>query len=407
MSNHLAIAAVTAALRQLLSAGVKAVVSTASIKVGPPSTSSTSTPETALNLFLYQVERNPSFRGEDLPSRRSDGSVSKRPQLALDLYYLLSCTGDSSLYEPERILGAAQRLLHTQPVLPRELVRAALDLEIAGDSSHPLVAADLADQVELVRIFPVSLSLDELSRVWSVLLQTSYSLSFTIQASVVFIDADVSATPALPVLSRNLYALPRPGLQIDTVESSLGKNEPVFATSTLVIRGQGYSGGTILVRLGGVDFAPTTTRGAVLTLDLGAIAATDLRAGAVPVIVVRLPLADDGATLPWGFESNAVGVALRPVATVSTTTPPTATELTLDLVPRLGARQRVTLALYNGTTSVAIEVPPRAADADAVTVALTADVTSGTWLYSLVVDGARSVMTSTGGAIDGPAVVIP
>ena len=56
-----------------------------------------------------------------------------------------------------------------------------------------LADADLADQVELVKLSPTPLSLEEMSKLWGVL-GTPYLLSLTYTATVVLIEADVTPT---------------------------------------------------------------------------------------------------------------------------------------------------------------------------------------------------------------------
>ncbi len=99
MSNALAIAGVTAVLRDLLNDGlinhnVSGVLgSTVTVSVLPPDRVLTAgTSEVSqLNLFLHQITPNTGWRNEGLPSR--DGAGRQRlsnPPLALDLHYLLS-----------------------------------------------------------------------------------------------------------------------------------------------------------------------------------------------------------------------------------------------------------------------------------------------------------------------------
>ncbi len=74
------------------------------------------------------------------------------------------------------MLGSVARTLHARPYLTREAIRdAILDPEfayLAGTTDTP--ASDLADEIELVKFTPIPFSLEELSKLWSVLLQTTY-----------------------------------------------------------------------------------------------------------------------------------------------------------------------------------------------------------------------------------------
>ena len=85
MSNFLAIATVTAALQQLLQGPVKNAVNSATVGFARPDGSSGQ--QTALvNLYLYQVTPNAAYRNADTPTRRLDGTLVQRPQVALDLH---------------------------------------------------------------------------------------------------------------------------------------------------------------------------------------------------------------------------------------------------------------------------------------------------------------------------------
>ena len=108
MSNFLAIATVTAALRQTLQAAVSADVPGASVTTHRPGAAGKSHAAPAVNVFLYQVTPNTARRNADLPTRRSNGQATQRPRAALDLHYLVSFYGDEGQLEPETRLKARE-----------------------------------------------------------------------------------------------------------------------------------------------------------------------------------------------------------------------------------------------------------------------------------------------------------
>ena len=116
MSNHLAVATVTAALGELLRPAVKKV-SGADVSVERPDELPTENPNVGVNLFLYQVTPNAGYRNADLPTRRTNSSLVRRPQAALDLHYLLTFFGDESDLGPQRVLGSVVGVLHSRPLL--------------------------------------------------------------------------------------------------------------------------------------------------------------------------------------------------------------------------------------------------------------------------------------------------
>lgn len=194
MSNYLAIATVTTGLVRYLQGAVGADVGNAVVTSVRPDGPNSGVPEVGVNIFLYQATPNTAWRNHDLPTRRPDGTLAQRPQIALDLHYLLTFYGDETLLEPQRILGSTVRALHARPILTRQEIRSAV-------AATPfLVGADLADEIETVKFTPVSLSLEELSKLWSVLFQTTYTLSIAYDASVLLISSESQPQLAQPVL---------------------------------------------------------------------------------------------------------------------------------------------------------------------------------------------------------------
>jgi hypothetical protein len=207
MSNFLAIATVTAGLRQTLEAGVAATVPGATVTtLRPDAPGNGAAPR--VNLYLYGVTSNGAWRNADLPTRGPDGQLVHRSQVALDLHYLLTFFGDESQLEPQRLLGSVVRMLHAQPVLTRERIHQVIENAVASDPSHFLAQSDLADAVEVVKFTPMSLSLDELSKVWSVFYQTPYSLSVAYQGTVVLIESQETPQTVLPVPERIISVVP-------------------------------------------------------------------------------------------------------------------------------------------------------------------------------------------------------
>ena len=214
MSNTLAVAAVTSTLRYLLEQALggsqPGPVGSARVTTQKPARlagrDETELPK-GINVFLYQVSPNPTWSLADLPTRRDDGSLATRPQAALDLHYLISCTGDDAEFDAQRLLGRAALALAVNPVLARDLVSAAMAHYADDVATMFLAQADLADQVELVKLAPATLSLEDVSRLWSVL-GTPYLLSLTYTATVVLIQADAAVQDALPVRERAVTVSP-------------------------------------------------------------------------------------------------------------------------------------------------------------------------------------------------------
>jgi len=76
VSDYRAIAAVTATLQNLLTEAIKEAVPGASVMIGPPRDySSHEVAEGRVNIFLYKVFPNMTWRNEELPFRRPDGTL--------------------------------------------------------------------------------------------------------------------------------------------------------------------------------------------------------------------------------------------------------------------------------------------------------------------------------------------
>ena len=87
MSNHLAVAAVTATLHRVLQRTFdnEAPDLGATVTHVRPNASSTALPTPGANLFLFQVTPNVAARNADLPTRRLDGTFAQRPRVARGL----------------------------------------------------------------------------------------------------------------------------------------------------------------------------------------------------------------------------------------------------------------------------------------------------------------------------------
>jgi hypothetical protein len=171
MSDSLAIAAVTSALRQRLQRALDASLPGTRVTIRPPDKARDSQAGNQVNLFLFQTSPNASWRNVATEPAAPGGL--RQPPLALNLLYLLSAHGrDDDDPEPysHRLLGETMRVLHEQPVLDL----AELGLAPAGS-------------VERVRVTLQPLSLEEMTKLWTIF-QTPYRLSVVYEATVVLID---------------------------------------------------------------------------------------------------------------------------------------------------------------------------------------------------------------------------
>ena len=214
MSTALAIAAVTAVLKDLLQNGVidrevTAGIGSVTVSALPPDRIPIDAhDDSRLNLYMYWVTPNQGWRNVGLPSYNGRGDRLTNPPLALDLHYMLTAYGNEE-YHAEILLGFAMQLFHENPVLQRAAIETALNpqIAVAGAELPPVLSAlrasDLDDQVELIKLTPHTMDSEEISRLWTAF-QSHYRPSAAYVASVVLIESDRPVRPTLPVLRSNL-----------------------------------------------------------------------------------------------------------------------------------------------------------------------------------------------------------
>lgn len=423
MSNALAIGAVTAVIKSVLEnglarEGITSILGEPIVTVLPPNPddgSGGTTNRDRLNLFLYQTTPNSSWRNVGLPSRNSNGDRLSNPPLALDLHYLLTAYSKQS-FHAEILLGYAMQILHETSVLTRDTIRTAL--QSLASSVEPafkaLATSDLADQVEQIKLAPQVMSTEEMSKLWSAI-QTQYRPTTVYQVSVVLIESHRSVKSALPVLQRNVFALPVEQPVIETLVSAAGTNQPIVMGSTIVIKGAHLKTDATKVRLGAIELPvqPPILEERQITVPLASppLAAVDLdglRAGIQPVQVIQELILNTPGDPHRGFESNVEAFVLRPAIRRNPdgsaqiqlsgvqTLPnrPAFRAVTIALIPIVGKDQRVRLLLnqWGGTRAFSFDAEPRSDDRAEVVFHIPTDLAAGTYLVRVQVDGAESLL---------------
>ena len=368
MSTALAIAGVTAVLRDLLNdglvnrnvSGVLGSSVTVSVlapdRVVPASASEAS----QVNLFLYLVTPNPGWRNEGLPSRDTSGRLRlTNPPLALDLHYLLSVYSGGDLHA-EILLGYAMQLLHEMPALTREAIRTALDPSPDVGTSLPpalraLADSGLEDQVELVKLTPQPLNTEEMSKLWTAM-QSHFRPTAAYTASVVLIESQRAARLPLPVLSRGpVDATTRRDRGAMVVPSRLPPlpmltaavppaRQPVAAIDdTITLQGHHLEGGSREVVL-------TSDR---FEIDVTIAALPPSSPPVEPDTTVRFSLAGQAATLAVGVYRVAAHL-VRP----GESEPRETNRVALTLAPRMTNLPLSVARLGDGSAGFTIEFTP-------------------------------------------------
>ncbi|MEB3209874.1 MAG: DUF4255 domain-containing protein [Leptolyngbyaceae bacterium] len=327
MSNQLAIAAVTATLQRILQATVQEDVFGARVTAARPNTLEGGMIETGVNLYLYLITPNPAYTSNEQPVRRPNRDLVKRSLVASDLQFLLSFYGSDAEMEPQRLAGSVIRTFQNVYALTPEMIRET----IADPTFGFLAGADLSDQIEPVRIVPTEISVENLSKIWSVFFQTPYALSLTYKATVVLIEGEESGKKPLPIRERRTTVVPFRQLFVDRVISASGSFQPITLDSTLVITGRNLYHESVRVRIADVDVEPTAVTPSQIQLALPSIPAGVLRAGVQSLQVIhprrgeRSPGESSRASSREsqeesqgdysGAESNLASFVLRPTVT--------------------------------------------------------------------------------------------
>jgi hypothetical protein len=414
MSNFRALATVTATLQSILQSAIQADVPGATVTtVRPGDDTSANLPTTGLNLFLYQISQNPHRSNDDLPTRSPDGTTVQRPVAPIELYYLMSCYGDDGTLEPQRLLGSAFAFLHAQPQLTRAEIQAAI-----SDPTRPFLAAsDLADQFDLIRFTPINLTLDELSRLWSVFLQTHYVLSTTFKASTVLLERAITARPAPPTRAVQLVAMPLRSPQIDLIVSASNDTAPITASDTILVEGSDLLGESTIVEIDGMA-APVATAAndrIVMPLPEG------ITAGSHTLQVRQgIEFGGGGAVRP-AFASDLATFVVRPVITKTagiyditianvqgTGTAPRSATITIHAAPNVGVQQTASLEMLPAQlVAYRFLAQPLGVPGGLLTFQISG-VAAGDYFFQLRVNGAASPLDlDPSGAPSGPQGTIP
>jgi len=251
------------------------------------------------------------------------------------------------------------RDLHAEPILSRSLLEAVSTGDLAG--------SNLAQALDVVRVVPLSLTTDEMSKIWFMFSQIPYSLSLAYEARVVLIDAEDPPTLVLPVLYRGSndsgvsmqlgpypaiedYEINLPGAPLD------GPRLPSYPSAQLGLRiafsGRNLGGDTVTMRfthqrLGDMDIvvapADRTPLRVSVVIPSDAAAQTDWAAG---VYLVSARVTTAGVTRV----SNVVPVPFAPSFTAIAPASPipgagTDLGLTLTCSPEIAKDQRAVLMI--------------------------------------------------------------
>jgi hypothetical protein len=416
MSSPLAIAGVTAMLKDLLNTGLflhdLSPLGSFTVTAMPPDRVETGQNEpNQLNLFLYQVTPNLGWRNQGLPGRDAAGNRISNPPLALDLHYMVTAYGSEDFYA-EVLLGYAMFLLHETPVFTRAQLKTVLanpspvDGSILPPAFQNLPAIDLSDQIEILKITPVYLSTEELSKMWTAM-QARYRPTMAYMISVVLIQGDTATTAAPPVLQRGSgdmgpvsspYAPPYLTGILPAASSML---PAMRLGDDLVLTGAHFKSATSIAVtfFDGVEqisntLAPTTVvSDTQIMAHVPSIAENPnaMSQWAIGTYAVSLSVTTPDSSV---WSTNTVPISLSPLITVAPlNASPGTVNLTITCTPRLLPDQEPhVLLVFGSQTLQPASVNTPASPTQPTTIAFSIpSVVAGTYLVRLRVEGIDSL----------------
>jgi hypothetical protein len=413
MSNTLAIAVVTALLKDILENELTKhpmAISIGDLLVTalPPDRISVGSDERPqLNVFLYQISQN---RNADWIEKNSLGqdaanstgyiktqanesfnqSSNEETPLALDLHYLITAYGAKD-FQSELLLGYAMQVLQGIPVIKQDRICTALKHAAAMTSFGVLAQVlattsidNLAKQVGQIKLSPEFFSMEETSKLWSSL-QTHYRPSAAYQASMVLLGN------GHPPSESNASSIPCSQPAIDRVHLEL---DAPGNGHWLILQGQGLQGTMTRIRITGRSslLNPQTVQDTQVSLILP----PDLPAGIQGVQVVHLEPNSD-RTVVQEIQSNLAAFVIQPIIRVHVSSNQSDesdlchVEISLAVQPFVNPNQQAILLLHDvfgDRPSYRFPFPQR--DAPLGTLSMSVLVKVGSYWAQLQVDGAQS-----------------
>lgn len=221
MTAHFAIPATTFVLKAIVEARLRAAYGTAThpvVSVAPPPRPAAPPPvgvpppePAGLTLYMHHAAANPAWRNMYDPHVDSQGARVAKAPLVLDLYYLLSASGND--LEREALLGIGMSALHRNGIIPRAMITAILGaITIPPNpnmmdllTNEPL--ADPASQPESITIAQAPFDIDMSTKLWSALHAPIRPSAYYL-VTTVFLDTGEVFAPPLPVKQVAVAALP-------------------------------------------------------------------------------------------------------------------------------------------------------------------------------------------------------
>ncbi|MFN6165335.1 MAG: Pvc16 family protein, partial [Pseudanabaena sp.] len=293
--------------------------------------------------------------------------------------------------------GSVVSTLADKRILTTEMIRST-----CNDSTFPfLLDSDLADQIQQINIVPIDISLEDLSKAWSVFYQVPYVLSIAYRACLVIVEGRENFQRALPIRDASPTGLvPFPASPyIEQVVAQGSRFEPIVIGSVMIIRGRSLLSKTVEIHVGDLVITPTSVQDREITFSLANMSLPQIQAGVQSLQVIHR-INSTSSLITNTIASNVMPFVLCPTVVNVTVTLLEAIEedlrsavvvVQLDVLVR--EKQKVVLALNEWTADspsvYLFDRPPLPQTSSTIEIPIT-NVKAGEYLVRIRIDGAES-----------------
>jgi hypothetical protein len=248
---------------------------------------------------------------------------------------------------------------------------------------------------------PVDISLEDLSKAWSVFYQVPYVLSIAYRACLVIVEGRENFQRALPIRDASPAGLaPFPASPyIEQVVAQGSRFEPIVIGSVMIIRGRNLQSQTVEIHVGDLVISPTSVQDREIIFSLENMALPQIQAGVQSLQVIHR-IASTSPLITNAIASNVMPFVLCPtIVNVSVTQLEEIEDnlrsavivVQLDVLVR--EKQKVVLALNEWTSDnpsiYLFDRPPLPSTLSTIEIPIT-NIKAGEYLVRMRIDGAES-----------------
>jgi hypothetical protein len=397
MGDYLVISAVTTVLKRILEREIESEIGTAlNISTQAPHTIKAEPQDSGLNIYLFLVTNNSGYNNYDLPTRDTGGRIVSKQLVGLDLHYLLTpFSVDNDEILTQQILASTIRILHEKSVLTRNIIEHEFGLIETSNPTDKILKSGLAEQNESINLVHKSLSVEELTKLWSSYFQTNYRLSLAYLATPVLIESKKEPIRPLPVQERKIFVQQFRSPMIERIEPTILQWDSNASKRSIRIIGRNLTSENMKVEIVG---EPSPIPANLLTIvsdeSINVKLPDDLTAGIKRLKIVHgISYENDGVDLDpehIAYESNTSIFTLAPLLITGFPLQIVKGEkFDLKFKPPLREQQKVQIMIGEQTFSQTFDKNQK----DKISIDSN-DFPDGKFLFRLRIDGAESFLLS-------------